>query len=57
VQSQNSIVLWLAPRVAKETIKEGHMAQVTSELHRIATFITAIIDVVFVTLLAWRIRK
>jgi len=32
------------------------MTLVTSELYWIATFVTAIIDVVFVTLLAWRIR-
>jgi hypothetical protein len=33
------------------------MTQVTSELYWIATFVTAIIDVVFVTVLAWRIRS
>jgi hypothetical protein len=32
------------------------MAQVTSELYWIAASVTAIIDVVFVTVLAWRIR-
>jgi len=33
------------------------MTQVTSELYWIATFVTVIIDVVFVTLLAWHIRS
>lgn len=41
----------------KRDHKERHMAQVTSELYWIATFVTAIIDVVFVTLLAWCIRS
>jgi hypothetical protein len=36
--------------------KEGHMIQVTSDLYWIATFVTAVIDVVLVTLLAWYIR-
>jgi hypothetical protein len=40
----------------KKDYKEGHMAQVTSQLYWIAAFITAIIDVVFVTFLAWHIR-
>jgi len=33
------------------------MAQATSELYWIATFVTAIIDVIFVSLLAWHIRS
>jgi hypothetical protein len=37
--------------------QEDHMTQVTSEWYWMATFATAVIDLVFITLLAWRIRS